>query len=140
LVLRRRLRRIDRIYQPLVAKAKGDEKESLIHQHWDERAAVEEELEALDTHRLQRLARKYWIVPPPITSAVHGEEQEDQNWQRGWASNMIYLKPAAAAVLYREIEDAKKRRREVFESWAKIIGGLITALVTLISVIALALR
>src|SRR5690349_12038743 len=100
-VLRRTLKRIDRLYRPLVASAKGDKKESLIQEHWHERATVEEELEGLETQRLRRQARNYRIVVPPITAGVHNDG-EDENWQRGWASYTIYLKPHAAATLYRE--------------------------------------
>lgn len=69
-----------------------------------------------------------------------GDDYEDENWERGWASGTLYLKPTAVASLQREIQDAKKRRREEWEGWVKILSGLITALVALVSVLALALR
>jgi hypothetical protein len=43
----------------------------------------------------------------------------------------LYLKPAAVASLHRQIEEAKKRRVEVWETRAKILGTLITGLVAL---------
>jgi len=110
----------------------------LIQQHMEERAAVEEELESIQTQRVLRRARKYYIVTPPIKMA--GDDYEDENWERGWASGTLYLKPAAVASLQRQIEEARSRRREAWATWAKIISGLITTLVALVSVLALALR
>jgi hypothetical protein len=39
------------------------------------------------------------------------------------------------ASLLRQIEDVKKRRREAWELWAKIVSGLVTSLVAIGSVI-----
>ena len=105
----------------------------MLSEHLFERAFVEEELESVQTQRLLRQAGKYYVFPPAITRA--GDEDEDPNWARGWAAGAWYLRPAAVASVRREIEDAKKRRREAVESWSKIIGGIITALVALGSVI-----
>jgi hypothetical protein len=135
--LRSSLRRIDRLYRPLTTKAKGDDRERLIEEHCHERADVEEQLEGIQTQRLLRRARRYYIVTPEIKLA--GDDWEDENWTRGWASGTLYLKPAAVASLQRQIEDTKKRRRDVWEAWAKILGGLITGLVALGSLLVSAI-
>jgi hypothetical protein len=129
--LRADLRRVDRLYRPLVGRAKGEEREMLIAEHHYERASVEEELEAIQTRRLIRQARKRYIVAPEVPWS--SEYHEDENWERGPASETWHLKPAAVASLQRQIEDANKRRREAWEAWAKILGGLITGLVALVS-------
>ncbi len=121
-----------------MAQAKSDDRESLIQEHMHERADVEEQLEGIQTSRLIRRARKYYIVAPEIKLA--GDDWEDENWARGWASGTLYLKTAAVASIQRQIEDAKKRRGEAWETWSKIIGGLITSIVALASVLALTWR
>ena len=95
---------------------------------------MEEELKGLQTDRLRRQARKYYIVTPPITphAHVHGL---DNNWERGLNTHTWYLKPGTVSSIWREIEDARRRRRDVWEAWAKIVGGVVTALVALGSVI-----
>ncbi len=117
--------------RPRVAKAKGAERESLISEHMYERADVEEQLEGIQTQRLLRVAWKHYIVAPEIPQA--NEDDEYENWMRGWASGTWYLKPAAVASLQRQIEEAKRRRREAWETWAKILGGLIPGLIALVS-------
>lgn len=136
--LRASMQRIDRIYRPLVAQAKGDDRERIIEEHMRERADVEERLEGIQTARLLRRARKYYVVAPEIK--LTGDEWDDENWARGWAGGTLYLKPAAVASIQRQIDDAKKRRREAWEAWSKIIGGLITSIVALASVLALIWR
>ena len=130
-VLRAALRRSDRIYTPLVAQAKGDEREQLIHEHMDDRASLEEQLEGIQTQRLLRRAWRYYIVAPGIPYG--SDDHEDENWIRGWASDTWYLKPVAVALLQQQIEEAKKRRLETWEARAKILGGLITGLIALVS-------
>lgn len=136
-VLRSSLRRIDRFYRPLTAKAKGDDRETLIEEHWHARADVEEQLEGIQTQRLLRRARRYYIVTPEIK--LTGDDWEDENWARGWASGTSYLKPTAVGSLQRQVEDAKKRRRDAWEAWAKILGGLIAGLVALESLLVSAI-
>lgn len=103
-----------------------------------ERADVEEQLEGIQTSRLLCRARKYYIVAPEIKLA--GDNWEDANRARGWASDTLYLKPAVVASIQRQIEDAKKRRLEAWGTRSKIIGGLITIIVALASVLALIWR
>lgn len=126
LSLRIDLRHIDRQYRSRVAQAPGEERQSLIERHSEEREYVEEQLAGIQTRRLLRRAWRYFIVTPEMSS-------ESTAWTRGWASGTWYLEPAAVASLQREIEEAKKRRREAWEAWAKILGGLITGLVALVS-------
>jgi len=97
----------------------------------EERANVQEQLEGIQTQQLLRRAWRYYIVAPGIPYSR--EDHEDEHWIRGWASDTWNLKPAAVASLQREIEEAKKRRREAWEAWAKILGGLITGLIALVS-------
>lgn len=133
-VLRASLRGIDRYYRLRVAGAKGDDREQLIQTHMYERALLEEQLEGIQTQRLLHRAWRYCIVAPE--KPWNREDHEDENWIRGWASDTWYLKSAAVASLQHQIEEAKKRRREAWEAWAKILGGLtplITGLVALVS-------
>lgn len=97
----------------------------------EERAHLEEQLDGIKTQRLLRRAWRYYIVAPQ--KPYSHEDHEDENWVRGWASDTWYLKPAAVASVQRQIEEAKKRHLEAWEVWAKILGGLITVLVALVS-------
>ena len=99
-----------------------------------ERADVQEEVEGIQTRRLLRRARRYYIVAPEITRTSKAHPV-DENWTRGWASGTWYLKPAAVASIQRQIEEAKSRRREAWAVWAKILGGLMTGLIALVSVL-----
>jgi hypothetical protein len=130
-VLRAELRSTNRLYRSLIAQAKGDEREDLVGKHMVERALVEEELEEIQTRRLLHWAWRYYIVAPSIPYS--SDDWDDENWGRGWQTGLLYLKPAAVTSLQRQIEEAKKRRREVWEAWAKILSGLITGLVALVS-------
>jgi len=80
-------------------------------------ADVEERLEGIQTQRLLRRARKYYIVTPEIRRTTSEDDWEDKNWKRGWASDTWYLKPAAIASLQREIQEAKKRRAAEDLKW-----------------------
>jgi hypothetical protein len=130
--LRAELRRINRIYEPWVDEAKGEERESRIAEYMHERDEVLEQLELLATERLRRRAAKYpTAVIPRIT--MTDKDHLDKNWERGPATGRWYLRRAAYASLYREIEDAEKRRREVWESRIKILGTVLPWLVALVS-------
>lgn len=130
-VLRAALRRSDRVYRPRIAQAKGDEREQLIGEYMDDRYSLDEQLEGIHTQRLLRRAWRYYIVAPGKPHSR--EDHEDENWIRGWASDTWYLKPGAVAALQRQIEEAKKRRLEIWEARAKIVGPLITGLALLVS-------
>jgi hypothetical protein len=99
--------------------------------HMVEQALVMDELAGIQTPRLLRRAWRYYILAPehPWSS----EDHEDDNWIHGWETGIWSLKPAAVASLERQIEEAKKRRHEAWEAWAKILGGLMTGLVALVS-------
>ena len=130
-VLRAAIRRSDRYYRPRVALAKGDDRKQLVQEHMEERASLEEQLAGIQTRRLLRRAWRYYIVAPEIPWS--SEDREDSNWIRGWASDTWHLKAAAVASLERQIQEAKKRRLETWEAWAKILGGLLTLLIALVS-------
>ena len=136
--LRAELRRVDRTYEPWVGKANEEERESRIGEHMHMRDEVLEQLEHLATERLRRRAAKYpEVVIPRITMSEKYHQDEkyhyDKNWERGPVTGRWYLRRAAYASVYREIEDAKKRRRETWESWAKIAGAVVPWLVALVS-------
>jgi hypothetical protein len=78
------------------------------------RDEVEEQLDHLATQRLQRRAAKHpTVVIPRIT--MRGEYHQDENWEHGHATGIWYLKRAAVAAVLRDIEEAERRRREVWE-------------------------
>ena len=134
-VLRADLRRSDRIYRPLIDKAEGHERERLIAEYMDVgRGPLEEELDGIQTQRLIRRAWRYYIVAPE--KPYGSEDHEDENWIRGWASGTWYLKPAGVAALQRQIEEANKRRLEVWEGWVKILTAPILLLIALVSAFA----
>lgn len=130
-VLRADLQRSDRIYMPLIDEAKGNEREQLIAEYRSDRAPLEEELEGIRTQRLIRRAWRFYIVAPE--KPYGREDYEDENWIRGWASWTWYLKPSGVATLQRQIEEAKKRRLEVWEGWVKIVTAPISLLIALVS-------
>ncbi len=114
----------------------------LAEEHMEARADVEEQLEGLQTQRLLGRARRYYIVAPKIPWEKDPGDGDD-NWSRGWASGTWSLTPSAAAAIQRQIEEAKGRRREAWATWVKLLGGLITGLVALVSALVsfvLALR
>jgi hypothetical protein len=84
-VLRYDLRGISRVYRPLIAAAKEDERRKLVHRHMWELASIHEELESIQTGRLIRQARKYYSETPQIS--FDDENEGNRSWQRGWASD-----------------------------------------------------
>lgn len=130
-VLRADLRRTDRFYRSSIAQLEGDEREQHIAEWMGERYSLDEQLQGIQSQRLLRRAWWYYIVAPEMPH--RREDHENENWIRGWASETWYLKPAGVALLQRQIEEAKKRRREAWEAWAKILGSLITGLIALVS-------
>jgi hypothetical protein len=130
--LRVELRAVDRYYNPRVAKATGEEEDRLISQHMVDRGFIEEELAGIETRRLRRTARRYNALVPEMR---WNKNNRDEHWERGQYEGTWYLRPAAVAELRRQIEDAKKRRLELWQARATIISGVITGLVALGSVI-----
>jgi hypothetical protein len=130
--LRLQLRAVDRFYSPRVAKAGGEEEDRLIGQHMVERGFIEEELAGIETRRLCRTARRYNVLVPEMRWS---KNNRDEHWERGQYEGTLYLRRAAVAELRRQIEDAKKRRLELWQARATIISGLVTGLVALGSVI-----
>ena len=111
------IRGINRAYRPCIAQAKGEEREDLLDRHQHELGYVYEELEELQTQRLLRQAWRYYIVAPE--KPWKREDHKDDTWEYGWLSDTWHLKRAGIAALQRQIEEAKKRRREAWEAWAK---------------------
>lgn len=133
-VLRIQLRGIDRLYGPLVAQAEGDERESLIGEHIYFRDEIEEQLEGIRTRRLRHRAKKYPTVGVPAIT-MRGPHGQDENWEEGHASGEWYLKPAAFASVWLQIEDAQRRRWEMWESRVKVIGGVLPWLTAVLSLL-----
>ena len=129
-VLRADLRALDRRYRPLVANTKGDEREMLNAEWASETAELLDELEELQARRLLRRAWHYYIV---ALEKPHGDDDENEHWRRGFTGETWHLKPAGIASIRRQIEEARARRREACATWAKILGGLLTGLIALVS-------
>ena len=110
-----------------------DEKRAVSEAYLHNREELREDLEAYRSDQLVRHARRYYLVPPAIPWG-RGED-DDPHWERGPVSDEWHLRPAAFADLYRQIEDARARRRAVWESWAKIVGGLLSGIIAVLSVI-----
>jgi len=100
----------------------------------DIRAPFVEELKRIDSQKLQKRAARYrTVVVPEITMSLpYGL---DENWERGHAIGLWYLKPAAIASIYRQIAEAKRLRREAWESWVKILGTVLPWMIALASVL-----
>jgi hypothetical protein len=130
-VLHAELRALDRHYRPRIAQVKGEDRDALSTAWTFDRAEVLDELEEHRTQRLLRQAWRYYIVAPE--KPWDNPDQEDEHWKRGYVGETWHLKPAGIAALRRQIEDAKSRRREVWATWAKILGGLVAGLVALVS-------
>lgn len=136
--LRAELRRIDRVYGCYVAEAKSeDERRSRIGEALHERDEVQEQLECLKTERLCRQAAKHptGMIPRVTMSEKYpgSTHHFDKNWEQGSTTGKWYLKPAAYASICREIEDAEKRRREVWEFRIKLAGVVLPWVVALVS-------
>ena len=136
--LRAELRRIDRIYNPYVAEAKSeDERQSRIGEALYMRDEVQEQLDCLKTERLCRRAAKHPTVVVPRTTMSETfpgtKTHFDKDWEQGRTTGKWYLKPHAFAAVYREIEDAEKGRREVWEFRIKLAGTVLPWLVALVS-------
>jgi hypothetical protein len=135
------LRRLHRRHAARLRGASGEEARYESEEYIRAQAEIREAVEGDRSDRLVRQARRYHIVPPEFPGAA--PLNDDPSWERGPVSDEWRLRPKIFAALYREVDDAKARRRLVLESWAKILGGLITGLVALLSVIVslvLALR
>jgi hypothetical protein len=131
--LRLDLRAVDRNYAPLIAKAEGDERIRLKAEHSADWFEVSEAIEGIETQKLLRLSRRYHVVTPPIPQLKSEDDVEDENWKRGWTTGTWHLKEAPAARLWREIQDARKRRRDAIESWVKIATSALPWLTALVS-------
>ena len=131
--LRADIRGINRAYRPLIAHAKGEERDDLQERHQAELRSVYDELAELQTRRLLRQAWRYYIVVPERPWKL--DDREDDTWEYSGHSDTWSLTLAGIVALQRQIEEAKKRRREAWETWAKILGGLITALTALGSIL-----
>jgi hypothetical protein len=92
---------------------------------------LHEQLQAVETRRVLRLASRYFIIV--LDTPRSSDNDESEYWEWSSVNHRWYLKPAGVASLQRQIQEAKKQRREVWEAWAKIVGGLMTGLVALVS-------
>lgn len=140
--LRLSLRGIDRHYRPRVAAVKDDEREALRQEHMEARQFVIECLREYRTSKLIRQASRYDIFPP--SKPYSNEDKEDTTWEYGWVSDTWLLKDEAVAAIKRQIDEAKlrrlelhRRRLELLELGAKLVGNVIPWLVSFLLALAL---
>lgn len=129
-VLRADLRALNRTYRSLVANAKGNDRDAFDNEWASQSTELLDEVEELQTRRLLRRAWRHYIVAP---EKPRGDDDENEHWSRGYGGETWHLKPAGVAAIRRQIEEAKTRRREAWATWAKILGGLLTGLIALVS-------
>lgn len=129
--LRAELRRIDRSYKAWIDEGTPGQRDQRIEEYFHMAEEVKEEQAFLKTRRLSRRAAKYPTVTIPHQRGQEGQEK----WERGHVTGKWFLKPQAFASVYREIEDAEKRRREVWEFWMKVVGTVVPWLLALASTI-----
>ncbi len=134
LALRLRHRAIDRHFKPRIEKATGDDRRYLQEQRWEGIQTLEEFHQDAFTQRLLRKGRRYYVVPPPRPSFENDDDPNLAYWTRG-INDTPYLTMTGVALIVRQIDEEKARRRAKWESWAKILGGILPGLVALGSVI-----
>jgi hypothetical protein len=94
------------------------------HSYWE----LEEELEMLESNRLQRQATKYFIQPPDWPHDLN-DPDGDPNWRRGTTFKPhLYLTRQAMHDLRTKIRAERKARREPVGEWVKIVGATIGGL------------
>jgi hypothetical protein len=94
------------------------------HSYWE----LEEELEMLESNRLQRQAEKYFIPSPDLPHDLN-EVDADPNWRRGTSFKPhLYLTREAMHDLRTQIRAERKARREPVAEWVKIVGATIGGL------------
>ena len=120
--LRWRLYRLDRRFRSLLAKAKRDQRERIKRRYLPMLRVMHEDLQIARSQRLLRRAQRLNVAPPILPA----DGREDENWKETTLvtpygkRTTFFLQPAGVALVRRGIEDAKKRRREAWESWLKI--------------------
>jgi hypothetical protein len=119
-------RRIDRHYGPLIAKAKGEDRQNLESVHRTERDMISEERDEIRMGRLWRKARKYPTVVIPERTVSSFAVGEDESWTRGRVYGGWCLKRQAEAYVWLQIDEAKKRRREAWLAWVPIVAAIAT--------------
>ena len=132
--LRMSLQSTDRFYRQLAAEAKGDkERQQEVFGEWSHVAGeIEEELEEIFTKRLVKKARRWYVPIPP--HPYGRDTYEDENWERGHATGIWYLKPEGVSKVRNLMREEKKWRRDYLIGWVGPLIGLIGALTGLISV------
>jgi hypothetical protein len=139
----RALKEIDRRYARQAKKVDKPDHERLRYERSIEREEIIEQYADDLSSRLLRKARRYYVVPPRTPRKDVENPQGNEHWNYLPMLETLALTQAGIAVVQRGIEEAQARRRQKWETWAKILGGLVTGLVALGSVIVslvLALR
>lgn len=110
------------------------EQEIVIDTQWvyDTRS-IDEELRINLTDRLRRKAERLYVPLPDIPYTENG--REDENWERGYISEIPYLTPEGAKKVRKEIYEAKKHRQDIFLPWLTLCIGLAGALTGLIAML-----
>lgn len=133
--LRLRRRAIEQHFRPLLEKAaKGVDRDYLKEQRWEALQTLEEFFEDTFTQRLLRKARRYYVLPPPRPDFFNNDDPNLEYWASG-VTDTPYLTPAGVHLVVKQIDEERARRRVRWESWAKILGGILPGLVALGSVI-----
>lgn len=97
---------------------------------------IEEERAEARMNRLRRLVRKekYRMVVIPERTAVRRGDS-DEHWTQGGVYGTWFLKPASDAAVWRQIQEARKLRREACESWIKVVGAVLPWVIALVSLL-----
>jgi len=139
--LRLDLRRTNRIYDPLIAAAQGEQKERLINEYLSERDLTQEQIDRTLTERLLRTAHRFDIpVPNP---PYHRDDFEDENWERAHMTGAWLLKTACKQSLIKQIRDERKYRFEDRTRWLPLvvgIGGMLIGLASTLTSLISALK
>jgi len=131
--LERTRRRIEKLYQPDIAKAEEGKHpwiavSGVLAKRDIDLGPVEDEINAEKSRRITREAEKLDLEIPPFSN-------ESEYWERARYGDFIFLSGKGRQFLRELIQEQKSRRFEVKVRWIKLLMLLITAIAGLIGVI-----
>ncbi len=134
--LQKQLERNERQRDRAIQHTRGlAEKEELFARYRLYHDEIQEELDDIVTADLVRQAQRLRLPVPEYPTGSGPDDDENENWRRGWVYGARLLTNAGIAKLRREIRQERKERREGAMTWIAALTGLVGALTGLAAVL-----